>query len=56
MLDSDKYIDEYCADKESGYCKILEQVVDGVKFLIHCQKEDKYVTKIMSCHSVLMDV
>ncbi len=51
-----KFIDEYLANKEIGYCKTLEQAVDGVKFFIHCQKEDKYVTKIMLCHDVLTDV
>ncbi len=51
-----KYIDEYFANKEIGYCKTLEQIVDGVKLIIHCQKEHKYVTKIMACHGVLIDV
>ena len=51
-----KYIDEYFADKEIGYCETLEQIIDGVKFFIHCQKEENYVTKIMSCHGVLTDV
>jgi len=48
-----KYIDEYFQDKPIGYCKTLEQVVDGVKFFIHCQKEETFVTKIMSCHGFL---
>ncbi len=48
-----KYIDEYFSDKEIGYCETLEQIVNGVKFFIHCQKEENYVTKIMSCHGVL---
>ncbi len=30
--------------------------MDGLKFFIHCQKEDKYVTEIMSCHGVLTPV
>mmetsp|Transcript_11947 Transcript_11947/g.25228 ORF Transcript_11947/g.25228 Transcript_11947/m.25228 type:complete len:318 (-) Transcript_11947:177-1130(-) len=51
-----KYIDEYYQDKPIGYCKTLEQVVDGVKFFIHCQKEETFVTKIMSCHGVLTRV
>ncbi len=48
-------IDKYFANKEIGYCETLEQVVDEVKFFIHCQKEDKNVTKTMLCHGVLMD-
>lgn len=48
--------DEYFADKEIGYGKTLEQVMDGVEFFIHCQKEDNYVTKIMSHHGILTDV
>ncbi len=35
-----KYINDYFVDKEIGYCKTLEQIVDGVKFFIPCQKED----------------
>ncbi len=43
-----KYIDEYYSDKQIGYCETLEQVVNRVKFFIHCQKEENYITKIMS--------
>ncbi len=32
-----KYINEYFQNKLTGYCKPLEQVVDGVKSFIHCQ-------------------
>ncbi len=48
-----KFIDEYFQGIQIGHCKTLEQVVEGVKFLIHCQKEEKHVTKIMSCHGIL---
>ncbi len=51
-----KYIDEYFQDKPIDYCETLEQVVDSVKFFIHCQKEDNFDTKIMSCHGVLTRV
>ena len=51
-----KYIDEHFNSKPLGHCETLEQVVDGIKFLIHCQKEENYVTKIMSCHGVLTPV
>ncbi len=46
-------IDEYFSYKQIGYYDTSEQVVDGVKFYIHYQKEEKYVRKIMSCHGVL---
>ncbi len=51
-----RYIDEYFSDKKIGYFETLEQIVNGVKFFIHCQKEENYVTKIMSCHDVLNQV
>ncbi len=53
VLVSGKYTSEYFATKQIGHCKTLEHVVDGVKFFIHCQKEKKHVSKIMSCHGVL---
>ncbi len=49
-----KYIDVYFATKPISHCKPLEQLVNGVKFFIHCQKEEKYGTKIMSFHGVLL--
>ncbi|KAL7452773.1 hypothetical protein ACHAXS_000283, partial [Conticribra weissflogii] len=51
-----KYIDEFFEEKPIGNCKTLEQVVDSDKFFIHCQKEENFVTKIMSCHGVLTRV
>ncbi len=44
------------SNKEIGYCETLKQVVNGLKFITHCQKEENYVTKIMSCHGVLNEV
>ena len=41
------YIDEYFTDKAIGHCETLEQEIDGIMFLIHFQKEEKYVTKMM---------
>jgi len=41
-------IDEYFKDKELGYAETLAQDLEGVKFLVHCQKDTDYVTKIMS--------
>ncbi len=46
-----KYIDKYFTDKQIGYCETLKQVVNGVKFCIHCQKEETYVTK--SCPAMM---
>ncbi len=31
-------------------------MVDGVKLFNHCQKEETFLTKIMSCHGVLTRV
>ncbi len=36
-----KYIDEYFEGKQIGHCKTLEQVMEGVKFLIHCHRKRK---------------
>ncbi len=56
MFITGKYMDDYFVDREIGYCETLEQIVDRVKFFMHCQKEDKYATKIKLCHGVLIDV
>ncbi len=48
--------DEDFQEKPMGHFESLEQVVDGVKFLIHCQKEENYMTKIVSCHGILTRV
>ncbi len=53
VLIPSKYIDEHFNSKTLSHCETLEQVLDGIKFLFHCQKEENYVTKIMSCHGVL---
>ena len=56
-----KQIDEDFAEKEVGETGMLVQEMDDgrggkVDFLIHCQKDEKYVTKIMSTHGVLTEV
>ncbi len=51
-----KYINKYFQDMPIGYCKTLEQVVHGVKFFIHCQKEETFVTKNMLFCGVLTRV
>ncbi|KAL7524687.1 hypothetical protein ACHAXR_004709, partial [Thalassiosira sp. AJA248-18] len=49
-------IDTYFADKQIGYTETLRQVIDGQQFLIHCTKEEKYVTKLMSTHGLINEV
>lgn len=51
-------IDEHFADKPLGYTETLVTERDDgsggkVSFLIHCQKDDGYVTKMMSTHGIL---
>ncbi len=48
-----KDIDKYFSNKQISYCEMLEQVVNEVKFFIHYQKEENYITKVVSCHGVL---
>ena len=49
-------IDTYFKDKPLGYTETLKQDCDGVSFLIHCTKEEKYVTKLMTTHSLVNEV
>ena len=51
-----RQIDEYFNDKPIGFSKTLKQEIDGKQFLIHCTKEDKYVTKLMSTHGLMNEV
>lgn len=53
MLVLGKFIDGFFPNRQIGYYETLEQVVNGVKIIIHCQKEEIYRTKIMSCHDTL---
>jgi len=46
-------IDEYMKDKPLGYAATLKQCIDGKGFLVHCQKDDCYVTKILSRHGLI---
>ncbi len=43
-------------DKPLGHVETYKQSIDGKDFLIHCQKDDRYVTKIMSTHGLLTAV
>ena len=49
-------IDEHFNNKALGYSETLKQVADGKQFLIHCTKEEKYVTKLMSTHGLINEV
>ncbi|KAL7467273.1 hypothetical protein ACHAXS_007534 [Conticribra weissflogii] len=46
-------IDAYFEGKELGETMSFEQEIDGIKFLIHCTKDESYVTKLMSTHGML---
>ena len=46
-------IDSYFTNKELGSAKTFRQVFDGKPFLVHCHKDDRYVTKIMSTHGLI---
>jgi hypothetical protein len=47
------YIDEYMATKLLSHMETFVQVIEGKRFLVHCTKDQDYVTKIMSTHGVL---
>ncbi|KAL7460891.1 hypothetical protein ACHAXS_001327, partial [Conticribra weissflogii] len=49
-------IDNYFEGKELGETMTNKQEVDGVKFLIHCTRDDQYVTKIMRSHGLLDEI
>ena len=46
-------IDEFFANRQLGECDTLTQYVDGIRFLVHCCRDSKYVSKIMSTHGML---
>ena len=47
-------IDRYFDGKELGFSKTLKQDMDGILFYVHCSKDTKFVTKMMSSHGLLM--
>ncbi|KAL3809499.1 hypothetical protein ACHAXA_009735 [Cyclostephanos tholiformis] len=49
-------IDMYFDDMELGHCESLVAEHDNVPFLIHCCRDSKYVSKIMSTHGMLETV
>ncbi|KAL7554463.1 hypothetical protein ACHAWF_019026 [Thalassiosira exigua] len=49
-------INDYFKDKPIGHSETLELEFDGHPFFVHCCKEERYVTKMMSTHGVLDEV
>ena len=49
-------IDEYFMAEPLGKAMTLKQIVDGTQFMVHCHKDDRYVTKIMSTHGLINEV
>ena len=50
------FIDEYMEGKPLGFVKIFLQDMDGIPFYIHCTRDDRFVTKLMSTHGLLTEV
>ena len=49
-------IDGYFGDKDIETRMKYKQVIEGIDFFIHCQKDDGYVSKIMSTHGTVNEV
>ena len=49
-------VDAHFASLEIGNVDTLKQVLDGKNFLLHCQKDDGYVTKIITTHGTLREI
>ena len=49
-------IDRYFEGKPLGHCKSLLQDMEGIPFYVHCCRDSKYVTKMMSTHGLLTSV
>lgn len=49
-------IDRYFDGKELGFSKTLKQDMDGILFYVHCSKDTKFVTKMMSTHGLLTPI
>ncbi|KAL7447639.1 hypothetical protein ACHAXS_000035, partial [Conticribra weissflogii] len=49
-------INEFIKDKPLGDATTLKQCFDGKSFFVHCQKDDGYLTKIISSHSLIPPV
>ena len=49
-------IDAHFASKSLGEVETLKQTIDGKSFYVHCTKDDRYVTKLMSTHGLMTTV
>lgn len=49
-------IDQYFDGKPLGFSKTLKQDMDGIPFYVHCNRDTKFVTKMMSTHGLLTTV
>ncbi len=49
-------IEDHLKDKPLGHAETYKLSFNGKEFLIHCQKDDSYVTKIMSTHRLVTAV
>ena len=49
-------IDSYLANKELGSAKTFRRVIKGKPFLVHCHKDNSYVTKLMSTHGLINEI
>ena len=49
-------IDGYFGNKDIGTVMTYKQVIERIDFFINCQKDDCYVTKIMSTHGTVNEV
>jgi hypothetical protein len=49
-------IDQYFEWKPLGYCESLKQDMAGIPLYVHCCKDSRYVTKMISTHGLLTTV
>ena len=49
-------INDFFVAKVMGGSMTIKQIIDDKEFLVHCQKDDRYITKIMSTHGLLNKV
>ena len=49
-------IDNHFCHKENGSRESLKHTINGIEFFIHCQKKEKYVSKIMSTHCYMEEL
>ena len=49
-------IDSYFANNLLGRAKTFRQVINENTFLFHCHKDDRYVTKLMSTHGLILSM